>query len=239
MAAARSKAMSGKPRARSSAVSKVAAKTAPKVAANGERTHKPARVEEPAAVKRASIGARRNPQSEAAVLEAARQLLLDRGYSGFSVDEVARRAGAGKPTIYRWWPTKADLFIAVYGLEKAQMVPVPDLGSLERDLVQYTFELWRFWRTNSAGGAFRGLLAEAQASRAALDALRHKFLPERLESVRAIFARAVQRGELEGSEVEDRIALWVGFNWYRMLTDQVGDDAPTIGRMMAMLARRA
>jgi AcrR family transcriptional regulator len=199
---------------------------------------KPARAKTSAPVKRASIGARRNPQSEAAVLEAARQLLVDRGYAGFSVDEVARRAGAGKPTIYRWWPTKADLFIAVYGLEKAQMVPVPDLGSLERDLVAYTTELWRFWRTNSAGGAFRGLVAEAQASPAALDALREKFIPERLAPIRTVFARAVARGEIEASEAEDRLALWVGFNWYRMLTERIGDDAATIRRVMAMLAKR-
>ncbi len=218
--------------------SKVTSKTTSKTSPKGEAPRKPARAKKAAPIKRASIGARRNPQSEAAVLEAARQLLVDRGYAGFSVDEVARRAGAGKPTIYRWWPTKADLFIAVYGLEKAQMVPVPDLGNLERDLVAYTTELWRFWRTNSAGGAFRGLVAEAQASPAALDALRNRFLPERLEPIRTVFARAVTRGEIEASDAEDRIALWVGFNWYRMLTERIGDDAATIRRVMGMLAKR-
>ena len=68
--------------------------------------------------KRASIGSRRNPDAEAAILAAARQLLSDRGYAGFSIEEVARRAGAGKPTVYRWWPTKSDLFIAVLELRR-------------------------------------------------------------------------------------------------------------------------
>ncbi len=78
------------------------------------------------AKKRTSIGARRSPDAEAAVLAAARDLISERGYAGFSVDEVARRAGAGKTTIYRWYPTKADLFIAIYTTERSPSVPVPD-----------------------------------------------------------------------------------------------------------------
>jgi AcrR family transcriptional regulator len=186
--------------------------------------------------RRRSIGARRNPETEAAILAAGRQLLRDRGYSGFSVEEVARRAGAGKPTIYRWWPTKADLFIAIYGAEKRMAIPLPDDGSLVRDLTRYTADLWRFWRTNPAGGTFRGLVAEAQASKTALETLRAKFLPERLEPVRLLFERAAARGELLETELEDRLQLWVGFNWFRLLTDQI-DDEPGIQRVMALIAR--
>jgi AcrR family transcriptional regulator len=187
--------------------------------------------------RRASIGARRSPEAEAAVLAAARQLLVDRGYHGFSVEEVARRAGAGKPTIYRWWPTKADLFIAIYLKEKAASIPLPDCGDLVRDLTWYTADLWRFWRGNPAGGAFRGLIAEAQGSEAALEALRAKFLPARLEAIRMIFMRASERGELPSSEIEDRIALWVGFNWFRLLTGRLSEDQELIARVMILLGR--
>ena len=106
-----------------------------------------------------------------------------------------------------------------------------------RDLTGYTADLWRFWRTNPAGGAIRGLIAEAQASATALDALCQKFLPQRLEPVRAIFERAAARGELPAHEIEDRIALWIGFNWFRLLTDHIEDDDRYIRRIMAMLAR--
>jgi AcrR family transcriptional regulator len=190
----------------------------------------------PVAPRRASIGARRNPETEAAVLAAARELLVERGYAGFSIDEVARRAGAGKPTIYRWWSTKADLFVAVYSAEKAAAVVAPDLGDLRSDLNRYTMDLWRFWRGNPAGSAFRGLVAEAQGGAAALDALRHKFLGARLESARGIFVRAALRGEIAESEVEDRLALWVGFNWYQSLTEQI-DDESIIARRVDLLCR--
>jgi AcrR family transcriptional regulator len=190
----------------------------------------------PLAARRASIGARRNPDTEAAVLAAARALLVERGYAGFSIDEVARRAGAGKPTIYRWWSTKADLFIAVYSAEKAAAVVAPDLGDLRSDLIRYTIDLWRFWRGNPAGSAFRGLVAEAQGGAAALDALRDKFLRERLEPARAIFLRAARRGEIAENEVEDRVALWVGFNWFQSLTEQI-DDESVIARRIDLLCR--
>ena len=190
----------------------------------------------PPARRRTSIGSRRNPETAAAVLAAARELLIERGYAGFSVEEVARRAGAGKPTIYRWWPTKADLFVTLYGAEKTAAIPVPDLGRVVDDLTRYTASLWRFWRTNPAGGAFRGLIAEAQTSEAALVALRVKFLPERLEPLRTIFGRAVERNELNAADLEDRIALWVGFNWFRLLTGHIDEDVQAITRAMEIIA---
>jgi AcrR family transcriptional regulator len=186
-------------------------------------------------LRRASIGSRRNPESAAAVLSAAREVLSERGYAGFSIDEVARRAGAGKPTIYRWWPTKSDLFITIYGAEKAAAIPLPDHGSVVDDLADYTTALWRFWRINPAGAAFRALVAEAQASETALATLRDKFLPERLEPLRAIFSRGAARGELAATEVDDRIALWIGFNWFRVLTGRIDDDPALIVRMMTII----
>lgn len=174
---------------------------------------------------RRSIGARRSPETERAVLAAARQLLSDKGYAGFSVDDVARRANAGKPTIYRWWPTKADLFIAVYAEEKSAAVTVPDTGALFDDLYRYTQSLWRFWRLHPAGRTVCALIAEAQSSPAALAALREKFLPERVAPVRGIFLRAADRHEIAADEVEIRLQLWIGFNWFRLLTDDLGEMA--------------
>lgn len=186
--------------------------------------------------RRASIGARRNPETAAAVLAAARQLLIERGYAGFSLEAVARLAGAGKPTIYRWWPTKGDLFIAVYMAEKDAALALPDEGSLARDLALYTSALWRFWRGNPAGGAFRGLVAEAQGNAATLAALRDTFLPERMQGVRIMFERAVARGEFASEELPIRMGLWLGFNWLHLLTDALERDDAYLARSAAIIA---
>jgi len=186
--------------------------------------------------RRTSKGARRSPETEAAILAAARDLLTDRGYSGFSIDEVARRAGAGKPTIYRWWPTKADLFIAVYGMEKDATLSQPDEANLQEDLVHLTRDLWLFWRDHPAGSAFRGLIAEAQTGQGALEALRDKFLPPRLDLLRHVFDKAVARGEIPATGIEERIALWVGFSWYNLLIGIGSIDEEHIRRAMGLVA---
>lgn len=186
------------------------------------------------AARRTSVGARRSSASERAILAAARDVLSERGYGGFSIDEVARRAGAGKPTIYRWWPTKAELFMALYGAEKDDAIAVPDTGDLAADLTDYTVSLWRFWRSHPAGMAFRALVAEAQGSPVALEALRARFLPERLVAVRRLFEKGAS-GE-DPSEIEDRLELWAGFNWLKVLTGRLDDEA-RIGRVVRLLAR--
>jgi AcrR family transcriptional regulator len=174
--------------------------------------------------KRTSVGSRRNPEAEAAVLAAAKDLIAEKGYAGFSVDEVARRAGAGKTTIYRWYPTKADLFLAIYAMERATFVPVPDTGNLVEDLVQYTTSLWRFWASHPAGAALRGLIAEAQGTTEALGALRDRFLPERTADVRKIMMDAAARGEIRAEEVGDKVSLWVGYSWLRLLVRELDQE---------------
>lgn len=189
--------------------------------------------------KRTSIGSRRNPEAEAAVLAAARELIKEKGYAGFSVDEVARRAGAGKTTIYRWYPAKADLFIAIYTVERTTFVAVPDTGSLLQDLVLYTTSLWRFWRSNSAGAALRGLIAEAQGTKEALAALRERFLPERTADVRHILSAAASRGEIDAAEIDDKLSLWVGYSWFRLLTDELHEEDPLASVMAQITGARS
>lgn len=188
-----------------------------------------------APVRRASIGARRNPASQAAILAAARAVLAEEGYAGFSIDAVSRRAGAGKPTIYRWWKNRADLLMEVYAAEK-QAVRAAARGDLASDLAGYTTALWDFWRDTPSGRTFRALLAEAQSDPDALAALREKFLPERLHDVRALFAAAVARGEIGAGEVEMRLALYVGFNWYYVLTDRLDEGRAAIAPAMRLIA---
>jgi AcrR family transcriptional regulator len=188
-----------------------------------------------AQTRRASIGARRNPAAQAAILAAARAVLVEEGYAGFSIDAVSRRAGAGKPTIYRWWKNRADLLMEVYAAEKAA-VRAAASGNLADDLANYTAALWDFWRDTPSGRTFRALLAEAQGDADALAALRDKFLPERLCDVRALFAAAVARGEVRTDEVEMRLALYVGFNWYYVLTDRLDEGRAAIAPAMRLIA---
>lgn len=82
--------------------------------------------------------ARRSEKSRRAVLDATFELLQEMPYQRLSIESIAARAGVGKQTIYRWWPSKAAvLFDAFLQLsEGADGLPaLPDTGDLRADLV--------------------------------------------------------------------------------------------------------
>ena len=52
-------------------------------------------------------------ESHALILDAVYELLQERSVRDLTIEAVAKRAKVGKPTIYKWWPTKADLVMAM------------------------------------------------------------------------------------------------------------------------------
>lgn len=185
---------------------------------------------------RRSIGARRNPATEAAILDAARAVLEERGFAGFSIDEVARRAGAGKPTIYRWWPTRADLLVDVYLEERTARIAEPGTGHLASDLAALSRASFSAWRGTAAGAALRGLIAEAQAGEIALLAFWERLMPAWLKPIRTIFGAAARRGEVEAADIDALVELHSAFLLRRLLTGQIDDDRAGIERMARLIA---
>lgn len=189
-----------------------------------------------APTRRASAGPHRSQASAEAILDAAQALLDEAGYAGFSIEQVAKRAGAGKPTIYRWWSGKAALLLDVYARQKLELENA-DTGTLEGDLVALIRGLWRFWRETSAGGAFRSIIAEAQSDPAAQQALR-TFMVERRHHVLEIFERAAARGELEPDiDMETALDIVTGYIWTRTLTGRIEDEPGAIETAVRQIAR--
>ena len=176
--------------------------------------------------KRSSIGARRNPATEAAILEAAEALLREGGLAGFSIEAVARRARAGKPTIYRWWPNKTRLLLDVYQRLKLKMETV-NTGAIEEDCVQFLLGLFRYWRAGP-GQVFRSVFAEAQSDEAAAEALRD-YAADRRAFTAKMFERAIARGELRAdAEAEIAAEVIAAFAWARLLTGRLEADEAEI-----------
>jgi AcrR family transcriptional regulator len=71
------------------------------------------------------LGPKRDPAVDAAVLAAARELLVEVGYAGTTVDGIARRAGVSRPAIYRRWPSKALLVHEAVFPDDVAAPPVP------------------------------------------------------------------------------------------------------------------
>lgn len=187
-------------------------------------------------VRRASIGAKRNPASEEAIVSAAEAILREEGLAGFSIEAVARRARAGKPTIYRWWPNKAALLLAVYQRQK-NVVRGIDTGNIEDDCLAFLDSLFTYWRDTGAGKVFRSIFAEAQSDEAAAEALREYAAGRRAYTGR-MFDRAKLRGEL-APEADPEIAaeLIAAFAWSRLLTGRLDGDREELRAVVRQFLR--
>ncbi|MDP9861114.1 MULTISPECIES: TetR/AcrR family transcriptional regulator [Streptosporangium] len=80
---------------------------------------------------------RRSEQSRRAILNAALDLVAEVGYAKLTVEAIAARAGVGKQTIYRWWPSKGAVLVdAVLALSEDEegAIALPDTGDIRADL---------------------------------------------------------------------------------------------------------
>jgi AcrR family transcriptional regulator len=140
------------------------------------------------------IGRPRDPQIDAAVLEATLAVLDETGYGRLTIEEVARRAEATKPAIYRRWPTRQHLALAALATRLGDS-PVPDTGCTLCDLdegIRVFLAAFRQIRPGVLGTLF--------ADCAAVPELRDAFLATLFEPPRAavgqMLERAVARGDL-------------------------------------------
>jgi AcrR family transcriptional regulator len=145
----------------------------------------------------AARGRPRCPDAHQAVLAAARKLLEEKGYGGVTMEGIARESGVGKPTIYRWWPTKGAIFREIYVMDGADFLGERSADhDLETDLRRIVRGLCRLYTTTPHGRALAGMFAEAQ-----LDPRTRPDFVTGLQSLRqkglqGVLRRAIARGEL-------------------------------------------
>lgn len=177
---------------------------------------------------RRSIGARRNPASQEAILDAAEAILNEEGIAGFSIEAVARRARAGKPTIYRWWPNRTALMLDVYKRFKNARA-FPDTGTLRGDLVGFLeCQLLGFWNDRLCGTVYRAVIAEAQNDPDAAAAL-FAYQAGRKKVALGMVEKAKARGEVDETvNGELLIDMIVSFAWHQLLLDRVPEAMGSI-----------
>jgi AcrR family transcriptional regulator len=174
---------------------------------------------------KAARGRPRSGHSHEAILDAVLRLLEAEGYGALTIEGVARHAGVGKQTIYRWWKCKAELVLEAYANHAASKLPVPDRGSLRADLEAFLTAVFKRL-TDISAPIMRGLMADAVHDAEFRAVLLSAFLSKRVEAVKEMFERGLARGEVAaGADLDLACELIFGPMWYRLLLQHGKLDA--------------
>jgi AcrR family transcriptional regulator len=170
-------------------------------------------------------GRPRSTQCHGAILDSVLQLMQKEGYNAVTIEGVARHAGVGKQTIYRWWGSRAELILEAFANYAADLVPTPDRGSLREDLE--AFIAAGFKRLSRDYGAImRGLMADAVLDPDFNKILREAFIFKRRAATRVILERGVKRGEIaKNADLELMTDMLFGPVWFRLLVQHAKLDA--------------
>jgi AcrR family transcriptional regulator len=176
----------------------------------------PARIDESRPPRRGP-GRPRKAAHDQAIVGAVRELLRHVGYGALTIDGVAARAGVGRPTVYRRWPSKAALVIgALSDLAPAQ--PCPDSGSLRDDLVAIRRRQLELLSSPEGRRVLPGLAADV-AEDAELQRVFHRqYVDPWRQAVEQVVARAAERGEIsDGADARLLSDVLTGPLFYRVL----------------------
>jgi AcrR family transcriptional regulator len=165
---------------------------------------------------------RRNEQARQAILRAALEICQERGYAALTIEGVAARAGVGKQTIYRWWPSKGTVVLEAFrdALGPALEAPPDDddtLGGLPKFLHR-SAELLSHPR-------FGPMLADLVGAMQHDAALAAEFQEQIYDPTRAgtiaRIRRAQEKGELRPLDPDLVADLFFGPLWFRLLVTRM------------------
>ena len=146
---------------------------------------------------RTQLGRKRDHSRDAALLDATLEVLAEVGAAGLTMDLVAARAGAGKATIYRRWPSKTELVIDAVAHMKRQQVDIehlPDTGTLRGDLLGL-FKPQSIEDGERKLKVMTGLASLLAEDQALADAANAAVVQPWADAHLALMRRAVERGE--------------------------------------------
>jgi AcrR family transcriptional regulator len=163
-------------------------------------------------------GRPRSEQADRAILQAAAELLAERGLAGMSIEEVASRAGVGKTTIYRRWTSRGTLALDAFLAEFQAQQPLPDTGTLRDDLLAALRAWIRSVTATSAGPILASLIAEAQRDPVLAASWRERVVERLRDQHKIMLDRAVARGEIPAeTDYEVALDLMFGAAYHRLL----------------------
>jgi len=159
------------------------------------------------------------------------RLLQEHGYDRLTLDAVATTARASKATVYRRWPTKAELVLAAFIEGIRQAAVPPDTGTLRGDLLHLGELICQ--QAHQHAGTVRAVLVEVSRNPALNDAFQHQFIDQRKALIHHILQQAVDRGEIDDAAIIDE--LWDLLPGYLIFRSIMPSRPPTHRTVQALV----
>jgi len=150
-------------------------------------------------------GRPRSEEARLAILRSTLDVLKESGFSDFTIEAVADRAGVGKATVYRWWPNRGALIADAFASSTTTKLRFPDTGSLMTDMSRQMRQLIKVF-SSPQGRIVSAILAAGQEDKELIAAFRERFLMPRRREAYATLHRGVRRGELR-KDVDPNLLL--------------------------------
>ena len=184
------------------------------------------------------LGRPRSEQARQAVLDAGLRLCARDGYAAVTMKGIADAAGVGRQTVYRWWPSKADVLLeALRELAHttvSRMALSGDALDDVRTILDTTFRMLR----DVTGNAISGLMADAQHDPDLSERLQATVIGPRRDALRDVIEGGIASGQLARNlEPALVVDLVFGPMWYRLLSHHAPVDDALAADLVDVVAR--
>lgn len=171
-----------------------------------------------------SIGRPRDAARDRAILSATLELLAEAGYPALRIDEVARRAGVAKTTIYRRWPSKGEMVLDAIAAQLGDR-SIEETGDPLHDLRRLLEVTYEGLAETVAGRALPAVTAEIMGDPRLAEEYRRRFVHPLRERARTLIGQAIDQGLLRsGIDPDMLMDVVVGPSLYRPIA--LGAPAP-------------
>ncbi|OBI94153.1 TetR/AcrR family transcriptional regulator [Mycobacterium sp. 1245805.9] len=163
-----------------------------------------------------------------AILDAVRQTLIEGGYAEVAMDRVAARAGVGKQSVYRRWPSKAPMVAEAVldAYRSGASFALPDTGDIDADLRTWLRGYAQFIASASNAALLRALLAAAAEDKQDGETLYRQLTEPQYHAVLDRFRNAVQTSAIRAdADFESLAQALIGAPVYRVLAHLEADAA--------------
>ncbi|MGI5170557.1 TetR/AcrR family transcriptional regulator [Spirillospora sp. CA-253888] len=164
---------------------------------------------------------RRSDDRTETIMKAALELAREVGYAKLSMEAVAARAGAGKDTLYRRWPSKGMLFLDSLLLLNRQALDYPDTGDILADLRRQIHAAVDLLASPPWGPLYQALVGEAQHNPSVAAGLNERFIRPQAERTIARLKTAQDQGQISPDfDLELAMAILSGPLYFQLLITQ-------------------